>query len=112
MQIMDLFRIRACQSPREEVCLLLVVSLNRDPIARTDENFESLNDRLWSQNSAVGKGAGGNQPIRLSRLRFHDNLEGVSFAMQRLVSGAVAVCDEEGAGEDHDRHNRRKNDQP
>src|ERR1700693_1435310 len=38
--------------------------------------------------------------------------EGVSFAMQRLVTGAVAVCDEEGAGEDHDRHNRRKNDQP
>jgi hypothetical protein len=48
----------------------------------------------------------------LSRLPFHDILEGVSFAMQRLVSGAVAVCDEEGAGKDHDRHNRRKNDQP
>jgi hypothetical protein len=46
MKIMDLFSIDAGQSPREEVSLLLVVSLNRHSIARTDESFESLNDRL------------------------------------------------------------------
>jgi len=66
MQIVNLFRIDPGQGAREEICLLLVVPLNRDAIARADERFKSLDDRRLIQYSTIGIGADGRQAFRLS----------------------------------------------
>src|ERR1700730_10054942 len=85
MKAVQLFRVGLCQSPREEVRLFLIISLNRHAIARKDQSFESLDDRLLRQYSTVRKTAGGSESFRLSLPPGAPRQSGRRFFRQRII---------------------------
>jgi hypothetical protein len=53
VQIVDLLRIHCGQASRQEVRLLLIVALQRNPVSRADERLQCWDDLLRWQNPAA-----------------------------------------------------------